>query len=173
MAVRGFMMVGLLLAGLAACDAAEKPPGADTSAVAPSGLPTAPIVVGGERFTIELAYEPEAIYRGLGGRASIDERGGMLFIFPEPAYRQFVMRDCLVPIDIAYLDGRGEILDAYTMAVEPPQREGETEAAYNNRLKRYPSRYRATFVLETAGGTWERLRGGAGGAGAAAGGRAR
>jgi hypothetical protein len=157
MALPRLILMLLVATLLVACDAAEKPPAADATAVAPSGLPTAPVVVGGETFIVELAHESEAIIRGLGGRESIDERGGMLFIFPRPAYRQFVMRDCLVPIDIAYLDSTGEILTTHTMEVEPPQQPGESDWQYNNRLTKYPSRYRATYVLETAGGTWDRL----------------
>ena len=161
-----------LLAGaaaLAGCDAPEQTSatqsGAETngdagggsSSVASSGLPTAPMTIGGEKFTIELAYEPEAIVKGMGGRTSIDPRGGMLFIFPTPGYRQFVMRDCLTPIDIAFLDSRGVVLSTYTMEVEDPQREGEDAMAYERRLTKYPSRYRALFVLETAAGTWDAL----------------
>lgn len=113
--------------------------------------------IGGETFTIELAHEPDDIFVGMGGRASIDPRGGMLFIFERPAYRQFVMRDCLVPIDIAFLDSRGVVLSTYTMDAEPPKSEDETDAEYERRLKKYPSRYKTLFVLETAAGTWDAL----------------
>ena len=158
---RRMTVLALAALALVACDAADKPSAAGAADASPpvaeSGLPTAPIVIAGERFDIELAYESDAIIRGLGGREKIDPRGGMLFIFSQPGYRQFVMRDCLVPIDIAYLDSRGRVLSIYTMEVEPPRQPGETDWQYNARLERYPSRYRATFVLETAGGTWERL----------------
>jgi uncharacterized membrane protein (UPF0127 family) len=148
-----------LVAALSGCDSTNRPQtaAAPSPPVAESGLPTAPVFIAGERFDIELAYESDAIIKGLGGREEIDPRGGMLFIFPTPGYRQFVMRDCLVPIDIAYLDSQGEVLSTYTMEVEPPRQPDETDWQYNARLERYPSRYRATFVLETAGGTWDRL----------------
>lgn len=155
---RGLTAAAILLAS---CDAAERPsdtaPAAEVRDPAPSGLRTAPVMIAGQPFDIELAYEPEVIIKGLGGRTEIDPRGGMLFIFPSPGFREFVMRDCFTPIDIAYLDSQGVVLSKYTMSVEEPRREGESDFAYNARLERYPSRYRATFVLETAGGTWERL----------------
>lgn len=129
--------------------------GGDAANVAESGLPTTTMTIGGEEFTIELAYEPEAILKGMGGRTKIDSRGGMLFIFPQPGYRQFVMRDCYTPIDIAFLDSRGVVLTTHTMDIEPPKGENETDAEYERRLKKYPSRYKALFVLETAAGTWD------------------
>lgn len=89
----------------------------------------------------------------MGGRRSIDPNTGMLFIFDRPAYRQFVMRDCYVPLDIAFLDSRGVVLSKYTMPVEPPQGEEESDAEYERRLPKYASRYRTLFVLETAAGT--------------------
>jgi len=166
-AFRRFILICLAGAvAVAGCDAPEQTgaTSAETSAgdevdpgVAASGLPTEKMTIGGETFTIELAHEPEAIVKGLGERRSLDPRGGMLFIFPRPSYRQFVMRDCYIPIDIAFLDSRGVVLSKYTMDVEPAQREGETPMAYERRLKKYPSRYKTLFVLETAGGTWDAL----------------
>jgi len=147
---------------LCGCDAPEQTASSGGTSeqpgnVAPSGLPTAPMTIGGEDFTIELAYEDESIIKGMGGRTSIDPRGGMLFIFPSPSYKQFVMRDCLTPIDIAFLDSRGVVLTTYTMGIEPPKRAEESDAMYESRLQKYPSRYRALFVLETAAGTWDAL----------------
>lgn len=149
-------VVAVLAAWLGGCDASpdQAPP---TAAVAPSGLETTPVVISGEKFDIELAYKPEDIILGLGGRHEIDPRGGMLFIFPQPGFHDFVMRDCFADIDIAFLDAGGKVLSLHAMTVEEPRREGETENAYNRRLKRYPSRYRASFALETAGGTWARM----------------
>jgi len=116
-----------------------------------------PITVAGETFNAELAVTSDQIMKGMGGRTEIAPREAMLFLFSNPAYRSFVMRDCTVPIDIAYLDGQGEVLSTYTMDVEPPQTENESFMDYNRRLKQYPSRYRATYVLEAAGGTWEKI----------------
>lgn len=126
----------------------------DTSnnAVAESGLPTAPVRIKGERFRMELALTEPARIRGLSGREEIDPDGGMLFVFPSALRREFVMRDCPVPIDIAFLDASGRVVAVHEMTPEEPQREGETDMQYEFRLKRYPSRFPAQFAVETAGG---------------------
>lgn len=145
-----------------ACDAPSQNAGQRSASgpaprTAESGLETMPVTVAGEEFDAELAVTSDQIMKGMGGRDAIGPREAMLFVFPRPAYRAFVMRDCTVPIDIAYLDGSGEVVSVYTMEVEPPRREGESFMDYNRRLKQYPSRYRTTYVLEAAGGTWEKI----------------
>jgi uncharacterized membrane protein (UPF0127 family) len=123
-----------------------------SAAVAPSGLPTAPVTIKGERFVMELALTDAARIRGLSGRASIDPEGGMLFVFPTSQRREFVMRDCPAPIDIAFLDASGRVVAVHQMTPEPPQAPDESAMQYEIRLKRYPSRFPAQFAVETAGG---------------------
>ncbi|MEM9064284.1 MAG: DUF192 domain-containing protein [Planctomycetota bacterium] len=123
--------------------------------------------INGETFYLELAADPDTRFLGLGGRDFIAPDGGMLFAFPRPQQMQFVMRDCLVDIDIVFLDATGRVTAMHHMPKEPlmeERREGESDAEYNARrqtyelsLKRYTSRSAAQFVLEFAGGTLERL----------------
>ncbi|MEL6396496.1 MAG: DUF192 domain-containing protein [Planctomycetota bacterium] len=156
-------LTGLMLAGCG-----EKP------LVDEQGRVEVPIK--GETFRLELAADDSKRVPGLGGRESIEADGGMLFAFREPAVMSFLMRDCLVAIDIAYLDSRGRVLKMYTMPAEPPRGEGEGEpgwlatdpdltpaqraqaAVYEARLPKYTSRYDAQFVIELRKGTLERLR---------------
>lgn len=133
---------------LLACSSGE---GANT-ARAPSGLPTAPVTVKGERFIMELALDDASRITGLSGRAEIDPKGGMLFVFPTAQRREFVMRDCPVPIDIAFLDPSGRVVAVHAMVPEEAKREGENDRQYEERLKRYSSRFPAQFAVETAGG---------------------
>ena len=93
----------------------------------------------------------------LGGREFIEPDGGMIFVFPRARVLQFVMRDCLVPIDIIFLDPAGRVIATHQMAVEEPRRENESEIAYESRLNRYSSRYTAQFAIELAGGTLDSL----------------
>ncbi len=111
---------------------------------------TITVSIAGQRFELELAVTPEARFRGLSHRAHIPENGGMLFVFPRPAPAVFVMRDCLVPIDIIFLDMLGRVLNTHRMSVEPYGR-SERE------LTRYPSRGPALMAIELAGGTLDRL----------------
>jgi len=126
-----------------------------------------PVKINGERFYLELAADPQTRFKGLGGRDYIAPDGGMLFAFPRPAVLQFVMRDCLVDIDIVFLDASGRVTATHHMPAEPlpePQGEDESDAEYQARrqtyemgLQRYSSRFAAQYVLEFAGGTLERL----------------
>ncbi len=127
------------------------------AAVAQSGLPTVSTVIAGEAFRLELAADSETMFRGLGGRTEIPARGGMLFAYPAPRSLAFVMRDCLVPIDIAYLAADGRVLNIHTMQVEPPRRDGESVAAYEARLPGYRSSGPAQYAVEVAGGLLDEL----------------
>lgn len=121
------------------------------------------VTIAGQSFRLEIAATPEALDKGLGARAGIPERGGMIFVFPEPRYHAFVMRDCPVPIDLLYLDDAGRILSLATMQPEPPRSPDELaagdagDAAYNARLRVYLSPAPTRLAIELRGGTLARL----------------
>jgi uncharacterized membrane protein (UPF0127 family) len=129
----------------------------DAQAQFATKLPTTEVEIGGERFTLEVARDPATQFRGLGGRTEIDPHGGMLFVFPSPRATAFVMRDCPIAIDVAFLDANGRVLAVHEMTPEEPRRVGESDAAYEARLKPYPSGLPATFAIETAGGRLRQL----------------
>jgi len=122
-----------------------------------AGAPTEPVKISGEWFHLEVAADDATRMQGLGGRDYIAPDGGMLFVFPDAQRREFVMRDCLVPIDIAFLSGSGRVVAMHEMEVEPPQRPDESDAAYESRLERYGSGHRSQFVVEVAGGRLEEV----------------
>ncbi len=137
------VLLGLVIAAammLAGCDK-------DTSA-------TFPVKIADEWFTLETAISPTDQARGLGGRESIADDGGMIFVFDRDEERNFWMLDCLVDIDILYLDWQGFIVSAYTMKAQPLRQPGESEAAYHQRLRTdsYPSRGRCRYVIELRAG---------------------
>lgn len=121
------------------------------------------VKISGETFHLELALDQPTRFRGLSGRTHIEEDGGMLFVFPRASVQAFVMRDCLVPIDIIFLDPAGRIVAMHEMPVEEPRRDDEPETTnpladkYEQRLKRYSSKFPAQFVIELAGGSLDRL----------------
>ena len=131
-------------------------------ATAAERLPTVSATIGGERFELELARDPAVQFRGLGGRSSIDPHGGMLFVFPAQQPLAFVMRDCPVPIDVAFLDGEGRVINVHAMKPEPPRAPGESAPAYEARLHPYPSALPARFAVEVAGGRLDELGVGSG-----------
>ena len=103
-------------------------------------------------FKLELAITPEKRTKGLSGKEEIPEDGGMFFVFPDNQVQvqNFVMRDCPKAIDIIFLDKTGSITAFYTMEPQP-RKEGESDETYEERLKRYSSRYAAQYVSELKG----------------------
>jgi hypothetical protein len=104
-----------------------------------------------------VAADPASTEMGLMHRASIPDDGGMLFIFPAAERRSFWMGHCLVDIDIIFLDPRGRVTATHRMKAESPQREGESDAAYDARMPRYPSVRPAQFAIELKAGSLDRL----------------
>jgi uncharacterized membrane protein (UPF0127 family) len=131
-------------------------------ASAQGGLPTREVAIGGELFRLEVAADPHTQYRGLGGRTAIPRNGGMLFVHASPRPLAFVMRDCPIPIDVAFLDADGRVLNVHTMKPEPPRRAGEAADTYEARLPAYPSAGPAQYAIELAGGRFAELGVGAG-----------
>jgi uncharacterized membrane protein (UPF0127 family) len=141
---------------LSGCADAE-PRGSDPeTANAPSVAARAPnrlgVLIGGEAFDLELALDDASRYRGLSGRASIPANGGMLFVFPAARPRRFVMRECFVPIDIAFLDDVGRIVAIHEMPIEAPRAPDESAGEYERRLPSWSSGVPARFAIEVAGG---------------------
>jgi len=117
----------------------------------------AAVQIGTATLDLEVAADWRTQHRGLGGRDSIHPDGGMIFVYPSPRPLTFVMRDCRVPIDIAFLDIEGRVISVHTMEPEPSRRSGESASAYEARLRRYASPLPAQFAIETAGGRLHEL----------------
>lgn len=135
----------------------------------PVAASVVPVTIAGEKFYLEVAADNATRMRGMGGRKHIEDDGGMIFTFPPSQVRvqEFVMRDCVIDLDILYLDAVGRVLTTYTMKADPRKADGSegkdgevgTAAAnaYENRLKRYSSRFPAHFVVEIKAGSIEKL----------------
>jgi len=113
----------------------------------------------GETFKLETALTEAERRLGLGGREEVPADGGMVFAFPPSQKRvqTFYMADCLVDIDIAYVDDTGRVVTMYTMPAEPPRGENESEWDYIDRLPLYSSRVPVRYVVELRAGTLRRL----------------
>ncbi len=61
-------------------------------------------------LTFEIARTPETWSQGLGGRTSVPQGYGMLFVFPKKDTYSFWMKDMVVPIDIVWLSDDGTIV---------------------------------------------------------------
>lgn len=122
-----------------------------------NGLPLERVKIGDRTFDLEVAATQAAVARGLSRRATIPDGTGMLFVFPESRILSFWMIDCLIEIDVAYVDRTGKVVGVYTMKPEPPQAAGETRDAYTARLKHYPSEDDALYAVELPAGTFAKL----------------
>ena len=114
--------------------------------------PTETITIDGRTFTLELANTPARRQRGLMYRESVDPNGGMLFAFPYVTVRSFWMGWCLTDLDVIFVGPNGRVTATHQMKEELPQRPGETEQQYRDRLPDYSSRLPAQFAIELAGG---------------------
>lgn len=106
---------------------------------APESLP-ATAVFGGTTLQMEYATNEAARELGLGNRVSVPENYGMLFAFPKDAFYGFWMKDTLVPLDMFWLDSKGQVV--YIAA-------DVATSTYPHVF--YPSQP-ARYVLETAAG---------------------
>ena len=123
---------------------------------------TIAVNLGGTPFTLEVVADNDTRYKGLSGRESIEDDGGMIFIFPRPDIMNFVMRDCFIDIDIIYLDAMGTVVRTHAMKMEAPRGPdegaiGETNATYDRRLKKWSSGRRAQFAIEIQAGLIAKL----------------
>lgn len=104
---------------------------------------TKSVLVGQNVFSVQVADTEAKRVKGLGGREMLGEREGMLFVFPEPNYPTFWMKDMRIPIDIIWID-REQVIGFVENA--EPQKLGEEVALYR------PS-HAIQYVLEVKAGT--------------------
>jgi uncharacterized protein len=116
-----------------------------------------PVEIAGKTFQLEIVADNDTRTLGLGGRTSLDSDKGMLFTFPDSKLRRFVMRDCLIDIDIIFLDSAGRIIAMHHMPIEEPQGPDESALGYESRLPKYSSRFNAQYAIELVGGALEEL----------------
>jgi len=81
------------------------------------------LVVNGHRLRLWVADEPLERNRGLMNVAAEEladtpdgAHRGMLFVFDRPEVLNFWMQNTIVPLDIAYLDHTGRVVQTHTMA---------------------------------------------------------
>ena len=122
-----------------------------------AGLSRVGLAFKGERFDVELASTIERRARGMGGRPTFPAGTAMLFVNPGDRVRRYWMKNCLVDIDVAFIDRFGRITAMHRMPAEPPKGPRESTASYQARLKGYPSRRPARYALELPAGDLDRL----------------
>jgi hypothetical protein len=119
--------------------ASSAPPAAmpKTNAIAPAipgwpptnaqpKLQTIKLYVGPEVVTAELAMTQVQVATGMMFRKQMAESEGMLFVFARPHRTSFYMKNTVLPLNVAYLDSDGTILELHELE---PLNETPVEAA--------------------------------------------
>jgi uncharacterized membrane protein (UPF0127 family) len=76
---------------------------------------TSRIKVGSHPLKVEIAASDPQRTQGLMHRTALGKEDGMLFIFDEPAYHGMWMKNTLIPLSVAFVDGDGRILNILDM----------------------------------------------------------
>ena len=97
--------------------------------------------VAGIPLVLEIAAEPAARGKGLSGRTALRDDDGMIFLYGVAESRSFWMMDCLIGLDIAFLDDERRVMNV--VSLDPP-RAGATESE----VGRAQSAGAARYVLE-------------------------
>jgi hypothetical protein len=106
-------------------------------------LQTIKVWVGAEELITEVALTGPQQMTGMMWRTNMPENTAMLFAHPTPRQAGYWMKNCYVPLSIAYLDTDGAILEIHDM--QPHDTNSVTSAAMNVR-----------FALETPQGWFQR-----------------
>lgn len=106
-------------------------------------LPTIKLWVGAEELVTEIARTSVQQMTGMMWRTNMAENEAMIFVHPQPRQAGYWMKNCFVPLSIAYLDTAGVILEIHDM--QPHDTNSVVSTAMNVR-----------FALETRQGWFQR-----------------
>lgn len=88
------------------------------------------IFIGSNSILVEIADSEVKRIKGLGGRYSLGENRGMLFIFEKPDFYSFWMKGMKFPLDFIWI--RGDKVVGITEEVLPPRSENDTLTSFQS-----------------------------------------
>jgi uncharacterized membrane protein (UPF0127 family) len=89
------------------------------------------------RFMVEVVSTPEDMAKGLGYRKSLNQRQGMLFVFPNYSRQSMWMKNMNFPLDIVWLDENKTVTKIY-----------ENVQVCGASCESYSSFYKAKYAIE-------------------------
>lgn len=112
------------------------------------------VTVKGHTFHAEVAATDEARANGLMRRASLAKDACMFFLYDEDGYHSIWMKNCLISLDVAWIDAEGRIVELVPDVPPPsPMRVYKRDADYPTYGGTVPSRHFIEFPV----GTFKRL----------------
>ena len=81
-------------------------------------LPTVKVYVGAEQMDAEMCATPRQIQTGMMFRKSMGTNDGMLFNLYHPQQAGFWMKNCFVPLSVAYIGPDGVIEEIHPLQVQ-------------------------------------------------------
>ena len=111
--MRRIVSVGLVVLALASCASGEEPVHGEAGNRILVRIRTAGGTI--ELENLQVARTPEAQARGLMGRTSLPQDGGMAFLFDGETTAAFWMKDTLIPLSILFWQDAGRIIDILDM----------------------------------------------------------
>lgn len=139
-------LIAALLA-FAGCTKSETAadPGPDLSgpSQAQPKLATIQLWLGPERLAAEMAVTTREIMTGMMFRTNVAENEAMIFVLGSPQPAHFWMKNCFVPLSVAYLDPDGVIQEIHDLQ---PQNTNTVDSVSKN----------ISFALETSQGWFKR-----------------
>ncbi|HWD91289.1 MAG TPA: DUF192 domain-containing protein [Verrucomicrobiae bacterium] len=144
----GVGMLGLFI--FAGCQKQPPPPAASAGVIdlsephaAQPKLPTVKLWLGPEQMDAEMCVTPDETRTGMMFRKSMGENDGMIFSLDYDQQASFWMKNCFVPLSVAYINADGVIEEIHPLE---PQNTTPVVSATNN----------IRFALETPQGWFDR-----------------
>ena len=108
------------------------------------------VVAKGHRFLAEVARTEQEQARGLMYRQSLAADRCMIFLYPEDGYHAIWMKNCLIALDVAWIDNEGRVVETSERVPPCSPMRGEDCPTYGGKV---PARH----FIEFAAGTFKRL----------------
>jgi uncharacterized membrane protein (UPF0127 family) len=67
------------------------------------------VIINDNVFKVKVCMTPETIKNGMMGQRFDENFNGMLFMMPDEQQQSFWMKNCLIPLDIIFIDNNKKI----------------------------------------------------------------